>query len=581
MAKTGITDLQEALGNPKRPDFANLPDPIREVLSKKKQTRKEMKISNKRTERLKQKGQGRASKPKRVKIELTRSLLREDNEPALDWVCPRAEAEKAIRDKFISVRLALTSSQTFLTSSQGELQGINSWSAPAYAYPTEWSKQTRDVWRQVDMPWVSEFEHKLTPHPEEPKDVTVTDEEMDALTRRFAGLKIEVIKKIYWHQYPDGRLEAIHPKLVRVRKDGTFFMYNDEELQDSPKITPTPLPRRTRSTRGDNASHPIIVDRPGVAASDPMFIKDPIGLDIPGASAGVSIRAGRSGEPIVVGVPGASANNPIAMGMTEAPAASSAPPWATNPIVIVDIPQATDDDIEMASRVKVKGAAESKGNRNLTSTTSSPAVGDTVFTNELEVFIAGIDMSSSSYPHENVQNALSPDVFDVPEPGTLPAEYPPSNPAPFELPAIYPIHINQPHTLEEFAGVVGSVTMFDMFDIPQAQILAANSVPSEVPVIDPVHNDQRCTLDEVFREFFASMNSLNVPQVQFLPVNSAPPEVPAIDPVRIDQRYILDEVFEEFFDSMDSYNIPQAQILLQRDSDWNPMFAPPTAAIVY
>ena len=100
MAKTGITDLQEALGNPKRPDFANLPDPIREMLSKKKQTRKEMKTLNKRIERLKQ-------KPKRVKIELKRSLLREENEPPLDWLCPRAQAEKAIHDKFISVRRVL------------------------------------------------------------------------------------------------------------------------------------------------------------------------------------------------------------------------------------------------------------------------------------------------------------------------------------------------------------------------------------------------------------------------------------------------------------------------------------------
>ena len=114
MAKTGITDLQEALGAPKRPDFANLPVPMREMLSKRKQTRKEMKILNK---RVKQKEQERAGKPKRVKIELTRSLLREDNEPALDWVCPRAQAEKAIRDKFISVRLVLTNSQAFLTSS--------------------------------------------------------------------------------------------------------------------------------------------------------------------------------------------------------------------------------------------------------------------------------------------------------------------------------------------------------------------------------------------------------------------------------------------------------------------------------
>ena len=107
MAQTGITDLQEALGNPKRPDFANLPDPIREMLSKKKQTRKEMKVLNQRMERLKHKEQERARKSKRVKIELTRSLLWEENEPPLDWLCPRARAEKAIHDKFISVRLVL------------------------------------------------------------------------------------------------------------------------------------------------------------------------------------------------------------------------------------------------------------------------------------------------------------------------------------------------------------------------------------------------------------------------------------------------------------------------------------------
>ena len=399
---------------------------------------------------------------------------------------------------------------------------------------------------------------------------------MDALAKQFAGLKIEVLKKIYWHQYPDGRLEAIHPKLVRVRKDGTFFMYDDEELQDGPKLTPTPLLRPTRPRRGDNASHPIVIDEPGISASDPIFIKDPIGLDILGA------HTGRFGDPIVVDVPGAFASDPIAMGVIEAPPASSAPPRATNPIVIVSIPAATDDDMEMASQVKVKGAAESKGNRSITPSAtpapSSPAVGDAAFANELNVFIAEIGLSSSSYPHDNVQSALPLGAFDIPEPGTLPAEYPPSNSAPFELPAIYPVHISQPHTLEELAGVVGSV---NTFNVPQAQLLAANSVPPEVPAIDPVRIDQRYALDEVFGEFFESMNSFDVPQVQFLPANSAPPEVPAIDPVHIDQRYTLDEVFGEFFDSMNSYNISQAQILLQRDSDWNTVFIPPTAATVY
>jgi len=105
MAKNGIVDLQQALGNPKRPDFANLPDPMREMLYKKKQARKEMKKLSKRTERLKQKEQMRASEPKRTKIELTRSLLREENDPPLNWLCPHAQGEKATRDKFKSVRL--------------------------------------------------------------------------------------------------------------------------------------------------------------------------------------------------------------------------------------------------------------------------------------------------------------------------------------------------------------------------------------------------------------------------------------------------------------------------------------------
>ena len=117
MAKTGITDLQEALGNPKRPEFANLPDPIREMLSKKKHARKETKILKRRIERSKQNEHERASKPKRVKIELTRSLLREENEPPLSWLCPRAQVEKGIRDKFISVCPVLTSSHAALTLS--------------------------------------------------------------------------------------------------------------------------------------------------------------------------------------------------------------------------------------------------------------------------------------------------------------------------------------------------------------------------------------------------------------------------------------------------------------------------------
>ena len=570
MAKTGTTDLQEALGNPKRPDFANLPDPIREVLSKKKQARKEMKISNKRTERLKQNEQERAGKPKRVKIELTRSLLQEDNEPALDWVCPRAQAEKAIRDKFISVRLVLTSSQAFLTSSQGELQGINSWSAPAYTYPTEWSKETRDAWRQVDMHWVSEFEHKSTPHPDEPKDVTVTDEEMDVLTKQFAGLKIEVLKKIYWHQYPDGRLEAIHPKLVRVRKDGTFFMYDDDELQSNPKLTTTPLPQSTRPRRGDRASDPIIIkdsDRSG---------QGPIVLDIPRPSAAVPIHAGKSSDHMIVDVPGASVTDPITVGMIETPV-TSAPPRLTNPIVIVSIPDATEDDMEFTSQVRVKGAGESEGNGRTTSfempAPSSFAVGDAAFARELDGSQLGLP--PSSHPFENGPSSLLLGIFDIPGPGTLPAKYLATNSTPSEVTAIA-VHPDQPRTLdEELAEIFGSV---DTCNTPQTQIFPTCSAP---PTIDPVHTNQPRTLDQELSEFFDSMNTYNVPQVQFLPVNPVPYEAPAVVPIHTDQPRTLEDELAEFFESINSYHVPQAQILPQIDSDWNAVFAPPTTANTY
>ena len=394
------------------------------------------------------------------------------------------------------------------------------------------------------MPRVAEFEHKSTPHPDKPKDVTVTDKEMDALTKQFAGLKIEVLKKIYWHQCPDGRLEAIHPKLVRVRKDGTFFMYDDEELQDSPKHGPTHLPRPARPGRSDNAGQAITVDEPGTPARHPITKgsgssrQDPIVLDIPRASAAVPISGISLSDPMVVDGPGASASYPTVVGTTEVPAASSAPPRATNPIVIVNIPEATEDDMGMANQVEVKTVDESK-RKGLTAefampAPSSPAVGDAPFTNELDMLIAEFGLSPSSYHPSNVQIALPPGIFDIPEPGTLPAEY-----------------------------------------------LPANSAPPEVTAVDPVHTDQRRTLDEVLAEFFESMKSYNISQVQVLPANSALPEVPAIDPVHIDHSPTLDEGLAEFFESISTYHNPQAQILSQCDSDWNAVFAPPTVATVY
>ncbi len=434
------------------------------------------------------------------------------------------------------------------------------------------------------MLYPSEFEHKSTPHPNEPKDVTVTDEEMDALVKQFAGLKIEALKKIYWHQYPDGRLEAIHPKLVRVRKDGTFFMYDDEELQYNSKLTPAPLPRPIRRRRGDSANRSISVDQPGTSASDPITIKDPSGsaqrpivLDIPGASTAVPIPVGISvSDPIVVDAPGAPTRDPIVVSMTETPAASSVPPRATNPIVIVRIPEATEDDMEMASQVNMKGATESQGRGLFTSfampSPSYPAVGDA---NE-PMFIAQLGFPPSSYPHENMQSSISPGIFNVPEPGMLPAEFLPATSAPSEVAAIYVVHTDQPRTLdEEFAEIFGSV---DTCTIPQAQILPAYSAP---PAIDTVHTNQPRTLDEELAEFFESMSTYNVPQVQFLPANPVPSEAPPVDPIYTDQPRTLEDELAEFFESINSYHVPQAQILPQCDSDWNAVFAPPTAANVY
>ena len=419
--------------------------------------------------------------------------------------------------------------------------------------------------------------------------MTVTDEEMEALAKQFAGLKIEVLKKIYWHQCPDGRFEAIHPKLVRVRKDGTFFMYDDEELKNGSKLTPTPLPLPTQPRRGDSASRRLTIDQPSISTSNPIIIKNP-GKDIPRASAAVPILVGTSSsDPSVVNAPGPSASGPIVVDSTGAPTASSALPRATNPIVIVSIPEATKDDMEIVNQVKVKEATESKGKGSATSSTPwLAAVGDAAFVNELDMFIAQLRLPPSSYLHENVQSPLPPGIFDVPEPGTLPAEYPPANSAPFEGPAICPAHTDQHRTLdEELVEIIESV---NMCNVPQAQVLPANSVPFEVPSIDPIPTDQACTLDEGLAEFFESMNTYNVPQVQVLPVNFVPSKVPVIDPVDTNQQRILDELgtldeLVEFFESVDTYHAPQAQILPQSlpqsDGDWNTVFTPSTAATVY
>ena len=419
----------------------------------------------------------------------------------------------------------------------------------------------RDAWWQVDIPCASEFEHKSTPHPDEPKDVTVTDDEMDALEKQFAGLKIEVLKKIYWHQYPDGRLEAIHPKLVRVRKDGTFFMYDDEELQECPKPTPLPTRPPTRPRRGESINRPIIIDKPGSSTSDPIIINDPgssaqepIVLGIPGASAVEPILVGFPGtcvsdaiivdgpgtsvaDPIVVHYPGISVNDPIVVdvNVTEASASPSALPRAANPVVIVSIPEATEEDMEPTSQVKVKGTDSSKGKGHIlphestpesdsgssransspgtsfspfNTSPSFPIVGDAIFANKPDIFVTelGLPPALYPYPYEDAQNSFPPGTFDVPAPGTLPAD----------------------------------LSIFDPFVMS-----AITGVPVDCP-----------------------------------PVNSSPPEVPAVDPVQTHQRRTLEEEFAEIFKNIDTHN-PQVQIFPQGEIDWDALLAPPTVATVY
>ena len=431
----------------------------------------------------------------------------------------------------------------------------------------------RDAWWQVDIPCASEFEHKSTPHPEEPKDVTVTDEEMDALEKQFAGLKIEVLQKIYWHQYPDGRLEAIHPKLVRVRKDGTFFMYDDEELHEG---SPTTLPPRpTRPRRGDSANRPIIVDQPGTSVNDPITIQDPgssaqepIVLDIPGATAADPIFVGLPGtsvsdaivvdvpgtspadpivvhypgisisDPIVVDVPGASASDPIVVDTKGAPSGSSGLPRAINPIVVVNIPEATEEDMGLAACAEVKEASKGKGrmlshestpesdsgsSRASTSpgtgfspfngsfaisSPSLPVIGNDIFANGPDIL--GTQLGSQPvfypYPYNEIQSSLPPDIFDV---------------------------------------------------------LAPGSLPGDLSILDP----------------FAMSATTGIP-TDCLLVNSAPPQVPVVDPVQTQRRRTLEEEFAEIFKGIDVHN-PQVQFSPQGEIDWDALLAPPTVATVY
>ena len=579
MAKLGITDIKEALGNPTRPIFAALPDRMRIMLEQKaeqkRRARKGLAKAKRAAERREQREKDR---PKRVTIDLTRSLLREKTDPPLDWLCPRAQAEKATRDKFKCVRLVFTSSQTSLTSSQGELKGINSWTAPAYAYPTEWSEETRDAWWQVDIPCISEFEHKSNPHSDEPKDVTVTDEEMDALEKQFANLKIEVVKKIYWHQYPDGRLEAIHPKLVRVRKNGTFFMYDDEELQENLGPTPAPFPvRPTRPRRGDNASRPIIVDQPGTSASDPIIIndpgssaKEPIVLDIPGASGANPILVGfpgtsasdalivdapgtsaadpimvhyagiSSSDPIIVDVPGASASDSIAVDTVEVPSTSSALSQATNPIVIVSIPHITEEDMKSASQIKVKGGGATPGEERMPSHETWP----------------GSD-SGSSRASSSPSTSVSPSnaSFAIPSPSF------------------------------SFVGDPTFATGTEMFvtqhSLPPASYLYSyEDVQTSLPagIFDP-------PLPGTIPVDLAMLNPFVTPATTVVSaesyfVESVLPEVPIIDPVQIHEPRTLEEKFAEIFKNINTYN-PQAQILRQSDIDLDTLLAPSTVATVY
>lgn len=107
MEKSG-GNLKEVLNNPPRPTLATLPLKMIEAMEAKKKRRKEKLKEKKLQEKREQRDRQRASRPKRVKIELTRSLLREENDPPPNWLCPRAITEKTTRDKLKSVRLVLS-----------------------------------------------------------------------------------------------------------------------------------------------------------------------------------------------------------------------------------------------------------------------------------------------------------------------------------------------------------------------------------------------------------------------------------------------------------------------------------------
>ena len=110
MTKTGIVDIKEALGNPARPTFATLPDKMRVILEKRAEKRRTEKQLAKLKTAAERQEQREKERPKRVKIELELELLPEQNDPPLDCLCPRAQTEKATRDKLKTVCPITTSS---------------------------------------------------------------------------------------------------------------------------------------------------------------------------------------------------------------------------------------------------------------------------------------------------------------------------------------------------------------------------------------------------------------------------------------------------------------------------------------
>ena len=119
MANSGVTDIKEALGNPERPSFTTLPGPMRAMLEKNAEQKKELAKLKRAAERRERREK---EKSKRVKVELKRRWIREENEPPVDWLCPRAQAEKATRDKLKSVRLVPTNSRNIPNLLAGQAQ---------------------------------------------------------------------------------------------------------------------------------------------------------------------------------------------------------------------------------------------------------------------------------------------------------------------------------------------------------------------------------------------------------------------------------------------------------------------------